>query len=1735
MSDIASLGIKVESNLKTLNKDMEKTISLSEKVTDATEKMKAQMAGVSSTTKNVITEEVKRQRSVDNLIKSLTLQEIKLREGKIGLDNYKASILGATEAEKKQIAALNTSIKSMQDANAAAKKHDSVLGSLISRLSALGAAYLSVQGLKSLGNALLDTAVLADNMKYSISSASGSMEKGAEAQKFLAKEAERLGLFLPDIYEGFVKITAASRGTSLEGERTRGIFVGITQAATALHLSSVQTEAALRAISDMMTKGVVQSQDFKKQFGEALPGGMQDFIQYLGISGKELMKFMEKATLTSEEFIPVIERALKGKYTEAVEEAADSTQSNLNRMKQSWTNLKIAVVEGSGDAMKNMLKDITKEIKALEEAFKTTEGQEKIKDYAYVLRTMGVAAIYAADGIAYVFKQLDKILDPEFWLGDNGGFDKFLKQLASVGKAPINNTGLIGVSKETLTGLSQGTDKLTESTKKLTKAEEDLEKAKARKMLLDSQNQEGIQKITDKIKEQASEAGKTEAQIQRDKLISLGMSKQEADANYKIMLSTEAKNQAIKDGVKAVKDAAQEEKKRLKFIDDYVAKLEQEADTYKKGKEYTADYVLSQKDATEAQKQRAMAAGALIDAAKNEEYWEKKRVQQLEDFEKLMKRVYPSFEGLEKERQEAIELTAKIYADKLIPVLGNTIAMFKILDERENKLSAINSYFDSEELKKFKSGLSEVESAINSIQTTSFGNDLADGINNAVISMRALNNYLEKQTDIEDELNKKREEAKQLTNEKDRKKALKEVNDLEHKNITNQLSGYRQLFGTTSQLFKENSREREVMHNIEMAFAAAEIAMNLEKTISAAYLAIAESGTLPPPASFAAIAAMTALMAGIVAAAGGSLSGGGSASAPSVATAAPQSTVLGSTEQSHSISSSFEFLQDIESGQYNELKDISSSMKDLNKNITGLVTSIVRTGGVSDFAGVAGTQKTGPSILQSAGAAFQTMGFSLLTPIFDTVNKTAKENEAVTQALTAIAPLTLGTSLVLSSMISNASGALFGGTRKTSILASGLQVTPGSIGSGDISTQAYADIVTKKDGGLWGSDKKYPKTLTEEVDKSVSDMMTKVFKNMGQTMVDIAKGLGTDNLEEVFNYVFDIGKIDLKGLDTEGINKAITEALSTASDSAAATLFGDLIGQYQQIGEGILDTAVRLIADKAIVADVLKMTGQGFADSNIPAKALEVSESLIELAGGLDNLIDSSATYYDKFFKDSEKQERLYGQLTEGFASLNLELPATRDGYRDLVEAQDLNTESERRNYIALLGLAEGSDKYYSVIEEGKTKTEESIQAEIDLATTRKEAVKKAERSLTVDLLTAQGKTGEALALSRKIELESMDELLRPMKLRIWALQDEAKNTELSNKKLEEEKKAAQDAQKALDDLAKARKSELETLIKNTVQMQIDGYQAVADAANEALSKAEGLLTRSFEAEKSRLTAAHEQILKSLTKNVEDAQTVVDNLKSTFDSLGAAKKAMVLSGTSQISYKMAQDQLFSAVGMAKQGDFSGASAVAADTSALTQDTMGFYSSFEDYQREFFKTKNAITELESLTGNELSVQETMVAILQNQLVLETASFDDQIKKLDDQLDGILNVDKSVINLTDAITQYQDAQNAADGANENLKKQTAILNNMMTTLFNTGVVTGNLYSLVDEYTHPEKYAAPEKITTVATAEDQKTTNEDLIRQVKILTDTVERGNYTIAKNTQATAKTVDKIYVDGAGTI
>lgn len=631
-------------------------------------------------------------------------------------------------------------------------------------------------------------------------------------------------------------------------------------------------------------------------------------------------------------------------------------------------------------------------------------------------------------------------------------------------------------------------------------------------------------------------------------------------------------------------------------------------------------------------------------------------------------------------------------------------------------------------------------------------------------------------------------------------------------------------FEQMSQLYAEDSKERERYHKIAMAFNVAQKAALTGQAIIAAVTAVANVGTEGGWAAFAAVAAMLASMVSLLGSAGISFGGGSSGgSAPPKYTG----TVLGGEpgDVSESVANSFELLKDTYDMEYRELTNIYHEMQALNQNISGLVDEIFRSGGSGYSLGIKNTKAL------DAGGAF----------VASTIRSWTNFNNILSFGNNIWGQIAMGGLGFLNNAIAKFTGSLlqsaWGHDVSKKVVGGGVRVTDTKI-SDLMAGQSIVGYdwakVKKTVGGGWlhGDETSY-RTVQKLMGEATTDLFTKIYSNLGTTMVELSKSFGTD-INTALDYTFDELKLNLRKKSAEKINELISAKISEMGDVAAKALFGDIINQYQKIGEGLLETATRLVIDKAVVKDILDMTGQSvdfvtqefvktrtvvtdewlaweklskkkkatiaeptkFFETTLtdewmaweklsakkqakiaePTKYLiatvtamdqtiALSEALIALAGSLEDLQDASATYYDKFFSDEEKQIRLQEQLQGAMEDINQVLPDTRAGYRAIVEGLDLTTEAGQLAYVTMLQMAEAADQYYGVLEDALQEATDAQNEYIDslkeliitidewlanlnlsnLSPVGSEAAWRAEYTKTLTAATAEGATADTV------------------------------------------------------------------------------------------------------------------------------------------------------------------------------------------------------------------------------------------------------------------------------------------------------------------------------------------------------------------------------------------------------
>ena len=217
-----------------------------------------------------------------------------------------------------------------------------------------------------------------ERARGTLAAVTGSQALAAVEMKFVSDLAGRLGLSLTATAEGYARVTAAAKGTKMEGAGARDVFVAISTAAEALKLPTENVSRIFYALDQMMSTGQVNARELKMELGMALPGAMEIAAKSMGMTTIQLEKMMEKGELFADDFLPKFAKGVQEHFGAGAKQMAEGPIAQFNRLEN-------AVVEaGDRIAQSGLMKGLGNIAKAMaegldSEAFKnftSTVGSE---------------------------------------------------------------------------------------------------------------------------------------------------------------------------------------------------------------------------------------------------------------------------------------------------------------------------------------------------------------------------------------------------------------------------------------------------------------------------------------------------------------------------------------------------------------------------------------------------------------------------------------------------------------------------------------------------------------------------------------------------------------------------------------------------------------------------------------------------------------------------------------------------------------------------------------------------------------------------------------------------------------------------------------------------------------------------------------------------------------------------------------------------------------------------------------------------------------------------------------------------------------------------------------------------------------------------------------------------------------------------------------------------------------
>lgn len=381
--------------------------------------------------------------------------------------------------------------------------------------------------------------------------------------------------------------------------------------------------------------------------------------------------------------------------------------------------------------------------------------------------------------------------------------------------------------------------------------------------------------------------------------------------------------------------------------------------------------------------------------------------------------------------------------------------------------------------------------------------------------------------------------------------------------------------------------------------------------------------------------------------------------------------------------------------------------------------------------------------------------------------------------------------------------------------------------SGLLKGQVGARIETES--SMLGVTIKKGQTLITDYSNKIAKAFGDVVRSIANGIEEVGKVIGVTDEEiarRLSKFKVNIGKIDIAGLNAEEAAKKIEAAFSAMSDTMAMKALPEF-KDFQRVGEGYMETITRVaeginratgelellgleainyadienkrgdvaaeIARQTIIAQsdlgegakkyVDQLTGslEDIIDSYkklaeitrlINAVGLSgdaLDRTIVNAAGGLDELQTSLEDYYDRFLNDQEKVAAQTERLQREFANLGIAMPKTNEDFRKLLGSLDLNSEAGKKLFGRLIGLSGAFADLTDAMAEQQTVAQEAAdQAEQERKRLEQERLSTLQKAID-DAFSAMQKAYQDLTSiqDRFIKLSKslrsyMDELVGP-------------------------------------------------------------------------------------------------------------------------------------------------------------------------------------------------------------------------------------------------------------------------------------------------------------------------------------------------------------------------------------
>ena len=172
------------------------------------------------------------------------------------------------------------------------------------------------------------------------------LTKSTQDWVFVEQQAYQMGVSLETVAKGYRNFYSAANMAGFDKGNIQGMYADLLLATRSIGASTQQTEGALLALEQMISKGKVSMEELRRQLGNAIPGAFEIGAKAMNMTTAQFNDFVRTGELASAEFVPKFIKTLKETYAGGWQDIEQTVSVAQGRLKVAWEKFTINFMSG---------------------------------------------------------------------------------------------------------------------------------------------------------------------------------------------------------------------------------------------------------------------------------------------------------------------------------------------------------------------------------------------------------------------------------------------------------------------------------------------------------------------------------------------------------------------------------------------------------------------------------------------------------------------------------------------------------------------------------------------------------------------------------------------------------------------------------------------------------------------------------------------------------------------------------------------------------------------------------------------------------------------------------------------------------------------------------------------------------------------------------------------------------------------------------------------------------------------------------------------------------------------------------------------------------------------------------------------------------------------------------------------------------------------------------------------